>query len=384
MKGKLSKNVIWMGVVSLLTDVSSEMIFPILPLFLANILNASKSAIGIIEGLAESTASILKVFSGWLSDKLNKRKAIIVFGYSLSTIMKPLFAVSTLWQYVLVIRFFDRFGKGTRDPPRDALIAASTNKDVKGRAFGFHKMMDTIGAIIGTLAAFLLLAFAFNYRSIFWFSFIPGAIAVLVLIFFVKEIKNKVNNEIKLKESFGREFKIFVLISSLFSLGNFSYAFFILKAQEFVQALFIPIIYLLYNVSYALFAMPAGNLSDKFGRRNIIAIGYILFGIVAFAFTVIANSIFAWVLFIFYGISIAFREAVSRAYVTDLVDKDKRATAFGVFYMANGLVMFPASIIAGKLWDIYGSNLVFLYASVISIISAVLLLLLLDKKLKNN
>ncbi len=384
MKKKLSKNVIWMSLASMFNDISSEMIFPILPLFLANVLNVNKALIGLIEGLAESTSSILKTFSGYVSDKLNKRKSIVALGYLLSTITKPLLSISTIWQHVLAIRFLDRTGKGVRDPPRDALIAASVDEKIRGKAFGFHRMFDTVGAVIGTILAFIFLSLLFNYRTIFLISFIPAAISVLIILIFVKEIKRKIKDNIKLKfhkEGYSKNFKIFIAISTLFALANFSYAFFILKAQDFVKIEFIPLIYLLYNICYAVFALPAGNLSDKVGRRNIIALGYVFFGIVSLGFVLIENSLYAWILFAIYGISISLREAVSRAYVTDLVSADKRGTALGIYYTFTGLALFPASLIAGNLWDYLGSDATFIYATILSLISTILLMTLLKKKL---
>ena len=381
MKKKIPKNVIWMSLASMFNDISSEMIFPILPLFLANVLKINTTFIGLIEGFAESTSSILKTFSGYVSDRLNKRKSIVALGYLLSTLTKPLLAISTLWQHVLAIRFLDRTGKGVREPPRDALIAASVNKNTRGKAFGFQRTFDTLGAVIGTMLAFAFLSLLFNYRTIFWISFIPAAISVLIIVFFVKEIKTKVSNHIRMGfnlKDYSKEFKIFIAISTLFALGNFSYAFFILKAQDFVSVAFIPLIYLLYNIFYAAFALPAGNLSDRLGRRNIIAIGYLLFGVAALGFVLIENSLYAWMLFAIYGISIAFREAVSRAYVTDLVSEDKRGTALGIYYTFTGLAIFPASLVAGFLWN-FGSEIAFLYATILSIIATALLLAFLDK-----
>src|SRR3989344_2175088 len=218
-----------MSLASMFNDISSEMIFPILPLFLANVLNVNKSLIGLIEGIAESLGSVSKTLSGYLSDKLNRRKIIVALGYSVSAITKPLLAFSIIWQHVLSIRTIDRLGKGVRDPPRDALIAASSAENVRGKSFGFHRMMDTIGAVIGTISAYVLLSFLFDYRTIFWLSFIPAAISVVIIIFFVKEIKRKVSSVFSRfsVNHFSKNFKLFILISTIFSLANFSYAFFI-------------------------------------------------------------------------------------------------------------------------------------------------------------
>lgn len=381
----ISKNVFFMGLVSLFTDVSSEMIFPILPLFLANVLGVNKSVIGLIEGVAESTASLLKTFSGWLSDKLRKRKMLILIGYSFSTIVKPFLALSTAWQHVLMLRFMERTGKGIRTSPRDALLAASTEEKYKGKAFGLNRGMDRIGAVIGALLAFwLMMKFASNYRLIFWLSAIPAAIAVLTIIFFVKDVKkDKSNNKVfKFKwKGLSADYKKFVIISAVFGLANFSYAFLILKANDMgVVPVLVPLIYLVYSLSFAVFAMPAGALSDRIGRKRVIGIGYLLFSLMCFSFIYFSSQVYAWALLFIYGISLAFTDATSRAFVSDLVKKEEQGTANGVYHTCIGLAAFPASLVFGSLWNYLGSGKAFLFAAAISLLASLLLFGLLRKK----
>ena len=250
------RNVFVAGLVSFFMDVSSEMIYPLVPLFLANVLGVNKSVIGLIEGIAESTASLLKVFSGWFSDRIGNRKWLMAAGYGISTLSRPIVALATGWHHVMGSRFMDRFGKGVRTAPRDAIIAESTEKTHLGRAFGFHRSMDTLGAVFGPMLAFFLLGiFSNNYRWVFWLSMIPGAIAVLLIILFITEKKKSFLSyterpKLTLKH-FDRRFKFFVLIATLFAVGNSSDVFLILRAQHVgVPVVMIPLIYLLFNLIY--------------------------------------------------------------------------------------------------------------------------------------
>jgi len=378
------KNIFFMGLTSFFMDISSEMIFPILPLFLSNVLGLNKALIGLIEGLAESSASILKVFSGWLSDKFRKRKPLAVFGYGLSALTKPLFAIATNWYFVLFARFSDRVGKGIRTSPRDALIADSSVKTKRGAAFGFHRMMDTMGAIIGTLIAFFILSrLVDGYRIVFWLAFIPAAIAVAVIWIFVKEKKiTRPSKPLVFKWSiFDSNYKKFVLISILFSIVNFSYVFFILKVEELGVALaIIPLVYLLYNIVYASSALPLGKLSDKIGRKKIIFVGYILFALITFGMAFANNVYHAWILLAIYGLFMAINETVPKAFISSIVKPEYRATGLGVYHTGVGLALLPASLIAGSLWEIFSSQVVFMVAAVVSVIAAALLIFFVKEK----
>lgn len=376
------KNVFRLGLTSFFTDVSSEMIFPILPIFLTSVLNANMAIIGVIEGIAESVAAFLKLLSGWFSDKLGKKKSLVISGYSLSTITKPLLALATHWTHVLGVRVFDRIGKGIRTAPRDALIAASTEDGSRGRSFGLHRAMDTSGAIIGTLITFFLLQrYVEDFKLVFWLSFIPGLIAVLILIFGVKEVKAKV--EKKFSFSFKDQdplLKRFLFVIALFGLANFSYAFFILRAQDVgVLIALIPLVYLVYNLVYALLAIPIGKLSDKIGRKIVLTAGLFLFGLNALGFAYYADKMTIWFLFALYGLFMAVTDGVSRAYVSDLAAKSKRGTALGAYHMIVGLTVLPANFIGGFLWQSINVQAPFIYAAILSVTSGILLLVLVRK-----
>ncbi len=273
---KIKNKVVWLGIASFFSDVASEMIFPILPLFFANVLNLNKSVIGLIEGVAESFSSILKVFVGRFSDKLRKRKIFLVFGYGIPVITKPILALATVWQHVFAFRFLDRTGKGIRTSPRDALIAELSDNKVRGEYFGFHRMMDTLGAVVGVLITFALIYFIGNeYRFIFWLTMIPAFSSFIIIILFIKEKKSNFVSNVKLSfYSFDNRFKKFIFVSVIFSLAYFSYAFFILRVSELGVALvLIPLLYLVYNILYASASLPFGKLSDKMGRVSTIFLG---------------------------------------------------------------------------------------------------------------
>jgi MFS family permease len=383
MAHKISKDVKLLGVTSLFTDFASEMIFPILPIFLTVTLGAPVVLVGLIEGVAESTASILKTFSGYISDKLRMRKALVIKGYTLSALTKPILALSVLWQHVLIARFLDRVGKGVREAPRDALIASS-NSHERGRAFGLHRAFDTSGAVLGNLAAFLLLSkfVAADFRTIFWIALIPAILSVF-FIFPVKESRpRKVKEKVKFSfKPFSKRYKKFVAIASLFYLGNFSYAFFILKAADLgVVIAFIPLVYLAYNVFYAGFSYPVGIFSDKVSKRNVLASGYFTFFLLTALFAFTTKQYYVWLLFPLYGVFKAITDGVSRAFVSDLTPDRYRATGLGLYQTSIGLAILPASIIAGLLWDIISPQATFLFASALSLLATILLLALIKKK----
>ena len=379
-----NKNVWYLGWTSFFTDVSSEMIFPILPIFLTTVLNANMAVIGLIEGIAESASAFLKLVSGWLSDKFGKKKPLVIAGYSLSTIIKPLLAISTHWTHVLGVRVFDRVGKGIRTTPRDALIAASTTEKNRGKSFGLHRAMDASGAVVGTLIAFFILQKYLGdaFRLIFWLSFIPGLIAVLILVFAVKEPKGKVEKKYSFNfKNLNPNLKKFLFVVLLFGLGNFSYAFFILRAKDVGFAIaIIPLVYLVYNLFYAFFSIPAGKLSDVIGRKVVLAFGFLLFGLTALGFAFIANNFTIWILFALYGLFMAITDGVSRAYVSDLTVKEERGTTLGAYHTIVGITVLPANFIGGMLWHKINVFAPFIYAAVLSIIAALLLVVLVKRK----
>lgn len=383
---RLDKNVFTLGLVSLFTDISSQMIYPLLPIFLSSVLGVGTAFIGLLEGIAESTASILKVFSGWFSDRLKRRKPIILLGYGLSTIGKPFLYLATLGWHVLIVRFIDRVGKGIRTSPRDALIADSSLPEQRGKAFGIQRAMDRMGAFLGPLVAFAILpALDNNLRLVFLFAFFPALIAVLIIVFFLKE-KLHIQNPSKQIKSFSfkyfnRDFKLFVLILAIFTLGNSSDAFLILRARDLgVKIVFIPILWLMYNFVSSASSVPLGALSDRIGRRKTTFLGFFVYGVVYLGFAFSNTQSLIWVFMALYGVYYGLSEGVLRAYVADLVeDKSVLATAYGIYHTVVGLCMFPASLIMGILWQQFSPTVAFSFGATLALISATLLGLLLRR-----
>jgi MFS family permease len=371
-------NVLVLGAVSFFTDVASEMIVPVLPIFLITVLGAPMAAVGFIEGVAESTASILRVFAGWIADRTGRRKPLIVLGYTLANLVKPLLALTTAWPQVLVIRFADRFGKGIRGSPRDALIADSTLPDYRGRAFGFHRSLDTAGAAIGPLLAAALLAVGGqDPRLVFWAASVPGLIAVIIVVGLVRDrpIAPSQRAAPSLRwTDLGRPFALFTAVTTLFALGNSSDAFLILRAQDLgVPVPLIPLVYFVFNLVFAILATPAGILSDKVGRRSVLVAGYTVFALVYLGFAVAPSPWIAAALFVAYGAYYAMTEGVGRALITDLVPPTLRATAMGVFATITGLALLPASLIAGALWQYVSPSAPFFYGAAMAGAAALLM-----------
>lgn len=380
-------------------DVSSEMIYPLIPIFLTSVLGANKAVVGLIEGIAESTASLLKVLSGYLSDRSRKRKPLILSGYSLSTISRPIVALASSWVMVMVYRFIDRIGKGIRTAPRDAVIAESTGDTVLGRAFGFHRAMDTLGAAVGPgLAIVILYLYDIQYplgniltgsaslagrafRAVFWASIVPGSVAVLLILLFVREKTAPARtgyNKFSFRwTNLGSEFRRFLLIATLFTLGNSSNTFIILKAQEVgMGILLITELYLIFNLVYSISAMPAGMVADRFGKKRMILLGYLLFGFIYTGLALSSTQTAMWVLFLLYGIFMGISEGIQRAFVATLLARDYMGTGYGVYHTVIGLAALPSSIIAGILWDILGSRATFLFGAATALLSSLLFVVL--------
>jgi len=365
----LNPNVFFLGIVSLLTDISSEMIFTLVPIFLSNVLGATTTIIGLIGGLSEGTDAIFRIFSGWFSDKIGKRKLLAVAGYSISTVAKPFMYLASTWGAVLGVRFSDRVGKGIRTSSRDALIADSVSAGERGKGFGLHKAMDTLGAVLGLAVAAIIiylvqgggLQLSLNtYQWIVLVGVAPAVLAVLVLLTFVRERGRKPSpssshgrlNLGRLTAGFDTRFKVFLGIMVVFTLGNSSDFFVILRAQNLEASLIhVVLMLVLFNVTYAAISLPVGMLSDKLGRRRVITLGWFIYALVYLGFAVASSIWQVWLLFACYGIYYGMVEGVARAFVADLVPEEKRGTAYGLYHGVVGLTLLPASLIAGWLWD---------------------------------
>jgi MFS family permease len=374
----LEKNIFFTGLVSFFMDMSSEMIYPLVPIFLASVLGVNKSLIGLIEGIAESSASLLKVFSGWFSDRIGNRKNLMIAGYAISTLSRPFMATAGTWQRILGARFIDRLGKGIRTAPRDAIIAESSKATHLARSFSYHRSMDTMGAVAGPGLAYLLLqAYTDDYRRVFWLSMIPGIIAVLIIIWCIKEKKNPAADKQKPPRLSLRDFdwrvKFFILIAALFALGNSSDAFLILRAQQLgISAVMIPVVYLTFNLIYALAGIPAGIAADRFGMKRIILAGFILFASLYYGFAVVTTASGVWALFALYGIFMGLTEGIQKAYLATIIPAQLKATAFGVFATAVGLAQLPASLNAGLLWDRLSPSATFYFGAATATLAAML------------
>ena len=396
------KTIFALGWVSFFMDVSSEMIYPLLPAFLSS-LGAGGTAIGFVAGLSETIASLFRVISGRLSDRFRKRKSAIILGYGLSTLARPILALSASWGHVLGFRLLDRAGKGVRTPPRDALIADSSSVEHYGRAFGIQRAMDTAGAVLGPALATWILTAGMGYRSVFWISFIPAAIAVAIIQVFVRERGRYAGPVADFTPRvlagaapragapsappatgapaegtsatgpastslFTRELKIFLVVTAIFSLGNSSNFFLVLRARDLgFRDNLVPILYMTMNVTYALLSYPAGRLADRFGKGRIAFLGYLLYAALYALFALETKMNALWILFPLQGIYLAFTEGVGTAYMATLLPGEKKATGFAVYYTVIGLALLPAGTIGGWLWDRFSPSATFIAGSLLSL-----------------
>jgi MFS family permease len=388
---QLPRNVWAVGLTSFFMDISSEMVINILPLFLANVLGVQTSIIGLIEGIAEATASILKLFSGWLSDKLGGRKWLAVTGYSLSAITKPFFYFANSWAVVAGVRWTDRIGKGIRTAPRDALVADSVTKEKRGLAFGFHRAMDTAGAMIGLLIAALVVWLAqasdltlsrSSFQMIVLISLAPAMLAVLSLAIGAKDVtvtSQRTAPKFTLR-SLGKPFNIFLVIVSIFTLGNSSDAFLVLRAQNLgISVKGILMMLVVFNLVYSLVSTPAGSLSDRIDRRHLIVGGWLVYAAIYLGFALASAGWQVWLLYVAYGLYYAMAYGTANAMVADLVAENMRGTAYGTYHAVIGLLAFPSSLIAGILWQGlgawsgFGPSAPFFFGGALALVAAILL-----------
>jgi MFS family permease len=385
--GHLPRNVWALSWVSFFNDTATEMSYWLLPQFLVGVLGAGPMVFGLIEGTAETVSSFARLLSGWLSDRFHTRKPLIASGYTAANIVKPLLAVATSWGQVFWIRFMDRAAKGFRGAPRDALLADSVSPSQRGSAFGLRQAMDTAGALLGPLAALALLpVFSGKVRAVFWMAAIPGAVAILLAWLAVSEVRPvgavrqpPSNVDRQVRESprssvWNRHLALMMVAVGLFSLGNSSDLFLILRAQNLgVRAALAPGLGLLFNLVYTSLSWPAGRLSDRVPRRYLVVLGYFIYGAVYLGFSLSRGPKLVWVLFAVYGTYYALTEGVLRAWIADLVPSASRGSVYGVFNWLAGVAAFPASVLAGWLWRHYSPSTPFFVSALLSFIAALLL-----------
>jgi len=383
-------NIIILGLTSLLTDIGSEMVYPLIPLFLVQQLGATPAVVGLIEGVAESLASLLKVYSGRISDKMQRRKPLAMAGYASSAVAKVFIIAAVSWGWVLAGRLGDRFGKGVRTAPRDALIADSSDPAQKGKAFGLHRTLDTAGAVIGVaLAYYLFTSYHGDYRQVFIWSLVPAMLGVLVL-GLAREAKVLTPwtgaKDLSLNwQALNPRLKGFLVVVFLFALGNSSNQFLLLRAADLgMSAAQVILLYLVFNVSYALIAYPAGVLSDKIGRRQLLIAGYLIYSAVYFSFARVDDAGQLWLLFVIYGLYNGVTEGVEKALVADVAPQQHRATMLGLHATLMGIGLLPASLLAGLIWSYFGAAYTFYFGGMMGLLAALGLAVVLKMKKPNQ
>jgi len=367
-------NVVLLGMVSLFTDLSSQMVFPLLPLYLTSVLGASAYLVGAVEGAAETTASLVRVFSGYWSDKLKRRKPFILLGYGMSSFIKPLFAVANVWGLVLFFRALERVGKGLRTAPRDALVAESCHRSVRGRAYGFQRAMDGIGSVLGALSAYLALPIL-GYRGTFLLAFLPGLLAVAAIFFVTEKATSAAPHPEQPKaqtdyRQLPPNLRRYLFAAALFSLGHFGYPFLLLRAQDVgLSDHRAVLLYAVFYLIYSLCSIPSGILSDKVGRKPILAAGYFLFALISLGLLFVRESAGVLIAFILYGVFFAMIDGVQRAFVVDLAPQNLRGTALGAFHAVISLTALPGAVLAGLLWETIGPEATFAYGAILSLVA---------------
>ena len=366
------RNVLSLGLVSFFTDISSEMCFGLLPIFILEELKGTLGILGFIEGLAEALSYVLRMVSGVISDRFRRRKLLVFIGYGLSTIVKPLFAAAQSWIDVLLVRLGDRVGKGMRTSPRDALLSESISERRMGTAFGLHRTLDQLGAIVGPIiASGLMLFLALTIRDIFWLSFIPGFTALLVLIIFVKERVGKPKKRELLgdvRKVLKGKFMVLLFIIGVFSVGAFNFSFILVKAGELnIEETLIPLVYGLVNIGHTVSAIPAGVLSDKFGKEKLLSVGYCIFLASTLSLLLYGNPLYAFIIAFIYGVYTGVIETVQRAIIPSYVPTDLRGTGYGLYYLVVGSSFFVSNTVFGGLWEHVSIETAVTYSSVTTI-----------------
>ena len=374
----LTRNVRVLGLASLLNDIAGEMVFPLIPLFLTETLGAGKAALGLVEGLADSTASIVKLFSGGLSDRAGKRKIFVVSGYLLAAVTRPILGLATLPWQVVVVRSGDRFGKGIRAAPRDALIVDSTPAHARGRAFGFTRAMDHLGAALGPLVAFAFLwAWPGGLRTLFLLTIVPGLAVVLLVVFGLRETPaaTAAGKQFRLTlKPFGRDFRLYLLAILVFTLGNSSDAFLLVRIKEMgVAPTLLPLVWCAFHVVKSVGSLAAGRAVDRFGPRPLIFAGWLVYALIYLAFSVASGPLAGWTFFMIYGVFHALTEPAERTMVANLVGAEQKGLAYGWFNFAVGISALPASLIFGELYETWGSPVAFGWSAALALAAAILL-----------
>lgn len=383
---KLS-NVVFLGLVSFFADISAEMVYPIIPLYLTSAFGATPAMVGVIEGIAESMASLLKVFSGYITDKYKKKKPIAFIGYATGIIYKVALIFAHSWVGILGARVIDRIGKGIRTSPRDVMVSESSQSGYGGTAFGIHKALDMAGSALGILIAYFILKNSnesYDYKQIFIFSMVPATLSLLM--FF--KIKEKKEERFKQErepfwnnvENIDSQLKLYLFVAFLFTLGNSSNTFLLLRAKSVgFDDTTVILLYFIYNITASILAIPAGKLSDKVGRKKLIVIGYIIFALVYFGFAFVFKKIFLITLFVLYGVYTALTAGVERAFIAEISPKELKGTMLGLHSTVVGIALLPASAIAGLLWNTFGAKSPFIFGSCMSLAAAFTLIIFMNE-----
>ncbi|WP_455278799.1 MFS transporter [[Eubacterium] cellulosolvens] len=378
------RNVVRLGYVSLFTDLSTEMVLGVLPFFIIKELGATAAILGIIEGIAEAVNYFFRVVSGVLTDKIGKRKPFVLLGYALSSITKPLFAVTSTWSHAFIIRVFDRSGKGIRTSPRDALISDSAKKSEAGKAFGLHRSLDQIGAVGGPIIAFAFIPLI-GIRGIFWLSFIPAAIALLILLFFVQDINTPAKHRSLFENArsvLDRQFITLLSALVIFAMGAYNFSFVLLKAGSLgINQNFIPLVYVCLNIAVVIVGLPAGIVADKIGKIPVLISGYAVFIIASLTGLLLnGNPIYAFPIAIIFGCYLGMAETVQRAIIPDYVSVQLKGTAYALYYSIMGIGSLIANSIFGILWTNIGYVAAFEYSIIMAIAGTIALLIFFTKK----